>query len=77
MVQVIGHGSLILEMPLPRDFLRGTIVRGISEDDRFVYDQYGNQVFQGFGGGSPNNGEFYRNLIAKWETSRIGGGSTQ
>ena len=46
--QVIDHGSLILEMPLHRDFLRGTIVRGISEDDQFVYDQYGNQVFQGY-----------------------------
>ena len=46
-VQVIDHGSLILEMPLPRDFLKGTIVRGISEDDQFIFDQHGNQVFQG------------------------------
>ena len=46
-VQVIDHGSLILEMPLPRDFLKGTFVRGISEDDQFIWDQHGNQVFQG------------------------------
>ena len=45
-VQVIDHGSLILEMPLPRDFLKGTIVQ-ISEEDQFIFDQHGNQVFQG------------------------------
>ena len=45
-VQVIFHGSFILEMPLRRDFLRGTVVRGISEDDQFILDQHGSQVFQ-------------------------------
>ena len=47
-VQVIDHGSLILEEALPWDFLRGTVVRGISENDQFVNDEHGNQVFQGY-----------------------------